>query len=502
MSVFAQVWLWALVAFLVGALLTWVLLVRPAHQRIRQLERRLSAEQERHTSQEPGTVRGRWEERDEQAPEQAAGSAQAERWPDAEAPPGGGSDQLTRQVRPPWMESDSFSGRPQPQSPQQQERQAQQRPRQEPPHADPQTRFTNPVTPQHPPAGGERTGGQQPPWPERQYPAQYDTGPHPHEGHRDHAGRNPVAPSEHRPSWTTDADRAETGRFTAEQPWDTEKPWDTERRSGETTGEERPVGDGSLEQEATGSELFAPQGTGSADSPAVAAADPAEPAGTDGAGEAVAETVIGAGTDHQSAGWEAPSMAESESDSSHDDTPVAGEPAGTSGLSDPFADDDLPRADAGTGGGELPKRTRGATRGIRGGFEPPKPIQPSMRPVARRKPYSESEHATSGSLFEPTQHQSESAKDDLFTPADQQEAGGTQVGYANQQEGHAAGPFGPGSAMPLPGGGQPSPDFPVKASVTALRYCTADSPQYPRMVAEVWFASAADAERVGFRPLN
>jgi len=64
------------------------------------------------------------------------------------------------------------------------------------------------------------------------------------------------------------------------------------------------------------------------------------------------------------------------------------------------------------------------------------------------------------------------------------------------------GPFGPGSAMPLPGGGSPAPEYTIKASVTALRYCTPESPQFGRTVAEVWFRSAADAERVGFRPVG
>jgi hypothetical protein len=64
------------------------------------------------------------------------------------------------------------------------------------------------------------------------------------------------------------------------------------------------------------------------------------------------------------------------------------------------------------------------------------------------------------------------------------------------------GPFGPGSAMPLPGGGSPAPEFNVKASVTALRYCTQDNPQFDRIVAEVWFRTPSDAERVGFRVLS
>lgn len=73
---------------------------------------------------------------------------------------------------------------------------------------------------------------------------------------------------------------------------------------------------------------------------------------------------------------------------------------------------------------------------------------------------------------------------------------------ANGAAASGKGPFGPGSAMPLPGGASPSPEFTIKASVAALRYCTPDSPQFGRTVAEVWFRSAADAERVGFRPVG
>jgi hypothetical protein len=71
-----------------------------------------------------------------------------------------------------------------------------------------------------------------------------------------------------------------------------------------------------------------------------------------------------------------------------------------------------------------------------------------------------------------------------------------------QGSGGGRGPFGPGSAMPLAGGGSPSPEFTIKASVAALRYCTPESPQFGRTVAEVWFRTAADAERVGFRPVG
>ncbi|OXM43312.1 hypothetical protein [Amycolatopsis alba] len=138
----------------------------------------------------------------------------------------------------------------------------------------------------------------------------------------------------------------------------------------------------------------------------------------------------------------------------------------------------------------LPKRTpRGA---VRGGFEPPQPIQPSMRAIERREP--ELSGGQSGSLFEPAVQPGDAMPAPEPPPARQ--------AAAPVAESVPPGPFGPGSAMPRPGGGRPADDFAVKASVTALRYCTEESPQFPKMVAEVWFRTAADAERVGFRPLT
>jgi hypothetical protein len=77
-----------------------------------------------------------------------------------------------------------------------------------------------------------------------------------------------------------------------------------------------------------------------------------------------------------------------------------------------------------------------------------------------------------------------------------------EAAHAEGGEAVPPGPFGPGSAMPLPGGGSPAPEFNVKASVTALRYCTQDNPQFERIMAEVWFRTPSDAERVGFRMLS
>ncbi|MDT7724325.1 MAG: hypothetical protein QOI21_901 [Actinomycetota bacterium] len=141
----------------------------------------------------------------------------------------------------------------------------------------------------------------------------------------------------------------------------------------------------------------------------------------------------------------------------------------------------------------LPKRQR--RESPRGGFDPPQPIQPSMRAIERREPNSDLTGTHSGSLFEPAvqpgQYGMPAAAPEPPPARDPIPADSVPPG-----------PFGPGSAMPRPGGGRPADEFGVKASVTALRYCTEESPQFPRMVAEVWFRTTADAERVGFRPLT
>ncbi|GAA5172719.1 MULTISPECIES: hypothetical protein [Amycolatopsis] len=127
-------------------------------------------------------------------------------------------------------------------------------------------------------------------------------------------------------------------------------------------------------------------------------------------------------------------------------------------------------------------------------FEPPRP---SVRSIERREP-AVGEGGRSGSLFEPAVRPNAGAHAAPEPAAPAPPPARTPVSDASVPPG----PFGPGSAMPRPGGGRPSDEFTVKASVTALRYCTEESPQFARMIAEVWFRSAADAERVGFRPLS
>jgi large subunit ribosomal protein L17 len=58
-------------------------------------------------------------------------------------------------------------------------------------------------------------------------------------------------------------------------------------------------------------------------------------------------------------------------------------------------------------------------------------------------------------------------------------------------------PYGPGSHAALEDGSQPE-GFPVKGNADSMLYHVPDSEYYDRTVAEVWFATAEDAEAAGF----
>jgi hypothetical protein len=134
----------------------------------------------------------------------------------------------------------------------------------------------------------------------------------------------------------------------------------------------------------------------------------------------------------------------------------------------------------------LPKRVPGKPK-----HQVPVGVQPSSTPDPAPVATADEPAQPARSLFEPIVP----AEDEgITTPPPPHRL--------RQGSGGGRGPFGPGSAMPLPGGASPSPDFTIKASVAALRYCTPESPQFGRTVAEVWFRTAADAERVGFRPVG
>lgn len=58
-------------------------------------------------------------------------------------------------------------------------------------------------------------------------------------------------------------------------------------------------------------------------------------------------------------------------------------------------------------------------------------------------------------------------------------------------------PYGPGSAAPLEDGSGPA-GFPIKGNADSMKYHSPDSQWYDQTIAEVWFATTADAERAGF----
>ena len=72
--------------------------------------------------------------------------------------------------------------------------------------------------------------------------------------------------------------------------------------------------------------------------------------------------------------------------------------------------------------------------------------------------------------------------------------------------GWQVGPFGPGSALPMPDGSAPAPQFRVKARTSSMVFHTEASPFFERLEPQVWFRSVEDAQRAGFtsweRPRN
>ncbi|WP_216210632.1 sunset domain-containing protein [Amycolatopsis aidingensis] len=416
MSIFGQVWLWSLAAFVLGALLTWLLLVRPAQSRIADLERRLAAA--------PTPERGQLH----QDPEPTLVQHQP-----AAASSGDG----------PGLDPDALPGVPEPAEETAAER----------------TRFVGPVEPQP-----------QPQWLEQDSFAQ--------------AGRDADEPTEYRyaeePPRYGDQDE-EYGQYEPYGQYD------------QYLQETHP--DEEAEQAWDSTQALSVLEPGQEDQYEYEAARP-EPEPEPEPRERQPASLF----------TELPAYEYVDEDSDYNDY------NGDAGYRDYGQHEDQPEQQhaeyEGEQPGEPPAETpsppdttqvlpkRQPREVPRGGFDQPEPIQPSMRTVSRREPAPEVEGTHSGSLFQPAVPAGPAAEQPGPVPPPARDH--------VPEEGGAlpSGPFGPGSAMPLPGGGSPAEDYRVKASVTALRYCTEDEPRYPNMVAEVWFRTPADAERVGFRPLT
>jgi large subunit ribosomal protein L17 len=93
----------------------------------------------------------------------------------------------------------------------------------------------------------------------------------------------------------------------------------------------------------------------------------------------------------------------------------------------------------------------------------------------------------------------ESEVDDAAADAeDEAVAAGVEVEESASDDEH---PYGPGSHIAPEDGSEPE-GFPVKASADSNLYHVPGSPLYDRTVAEVWFATAEDAEAAGFAPAD
>lgn len=403
MSIFGQVWLWSITAFLVGMLLTWLMLVRPVQARNRVLQRRLRAA----LASRPPEPRAEPPARFFQPPEERG----LESYPPLEEPDffAGQPKPESDPPSPPLAETEFLAGRPEPESPGQLRRDSEslQNFLSEP---EPATESAKPAwfrNASDAPAEEDRTKPAEPPAP-------------------DGLGLSSVL----EPERELETELTSVFKLTDEKP--VQKL--TEQKPVEKLADQKPIEDKGSER----GTLFDPGGPAPAGLPGLSGPDalPAPPAYAFGGGPAPG----------------------SSDESAIETTQV------------------------------LPQRQPRQAATNDGSAQP---APPSIRPIERREPVQPDEGGRSGSLFEPAVRRGSPAT-----------AGDPMSTRAQPASAVPAGPFGPGSATPRPGGGRPSEEFAVKASVAALRYCTEDSPQYQRMVAEVWFRTPADAEKVGFRPIS
>jgi hypothetical protein len=86
-----------------------------------------------------------------------------------------------------------------------------------------------------------------------------------------------------------------------------------------------------------------------------------------------------------------------------------------------------------------------------------------------------------------------------FSPTTGGRSDGTTPRYQQAEGFNPRSPFGPGSVLPRSDGLAPAPDFAVKATLTGRRYFTPESANFHETRADVWFRTAADAQKAGFR---
>lgn len=86
-----------------------------------------------------------------------------------------------------------------------------------------------------------------------------------------------------------------------------------------------------------------------------------------------------------------------------------------------------------------------------------------------------------------------------FSPSTGAEPATPSARYQQPEGFNPRSPFGPGSVLPRSDGKAPAPEFEVKATLTGRRYFTAESANFRDTRADVWFRTVADAVKAGFR---
>ncbi|MEU7812633.1 hypothetical protein AB0B41_09565, partial [Pseudonocardia sp. NPDC049154] len=115
--------------------------------------------------------------------------------------------------------------------------------------------------------------------------------------------------------------------------------------------------------------------------------------------------------------------------------------------------------------------------------------KPAAEKPAAEKPAAEKPAAEKPAAEKPAAEKPAAEKPATEKPAAEKPAASEEI---------PEGPYGPGSAAPLPDGSAPSPEFTIKGNATSMLFHPPSSPYFGRTKPAAWFRTAEDAERAGF----
>ncbi|MCE3553321.1 hypothetical protein LWC33_17880 [Pseudonocardia sp. RS11V-5] len=125
--------------------------------------------------------------------------------------------------------------------------------------------------------------------------------------------------------------------------------------------------------------------------------------------------------------------------------------------------------------------------------EPPAAGRPTPEPPAAERPTPEppaEKPGPSEKLLAPEPSPAEKSASEEETGAEEPPAAAAEP--------VPDGPYGPGSAAPLPDGSAPSPEFTIKGNASSMLFHPPSSPYFRRTKPAAWFRTAEDARRAGF----